>query len=276
MDLKRRCCKILIIFLTSIFSCVSYSPKALGLTENFYECFWVQNFENDVRRDFDTYFQPDNLLQFGNFFVAAAILANTGLDRSIRNLWIQDFRSKSSNQFFVGPKSVGGLSYLYFPIYLGAMGVGYWRDHDCFGNVLYQWGYRNLRAFLVGGLQQIILAPTLGSGRPCKNQPSKWQPYRYKAGVSGHAFFGGLPFITAAMMTDPPALRFLLYAVSTLPGISRINSDAHYASQVLLGWTLAYFSARAIYESDQAREPAFQVTVFPKEDGAMVGARWEF
>lgn len=259
-----------------ICACLMNMSAAHALTEDFYECYWLQNFECDVKRDFCTYFQTDNLLEFGNFFVAAGILANTGLDRTVKDIWLEDFKSNSTDKFFTIPKAIGGLSFYYFPIYLTAMGVGYWRDHDCFGNVLYQWGYRNLRGFLVGGLQQIIMAPTLGSGRPCKNQPSKWQPFKYRTGVSGHAFFGALPFVTAAMMTDPPILKALLYIGSTLPGVSRINSNAHYASQVLLGWALAYFSARAIYESDQARTPAFQMGVFPRGDGAMVAGRWEF
>lgn len=264
--------RLMIIFLSGI---LSISP-AHAWTENIYECNWLQNFECDIRRDFCVYFQPEILFPFGGFFIASGILANTGLDRTIRDIWQDDVKSKSSDRFFEFPKALGGLSYWYFPLYLSAMGIGYLRECDMYGNVIYQWGYRNLRAFFLGGIQELILAPTLGSGRPSSHQPSKWQPFRYRTGVSGHAFFGGLPLITAAIMTDPPALKTLLYVASTLPGLSRINSDAHYASQVLLGWALALFSAHAVYLSDQARFPTFQMGVCPRKDGAMIAASWRF
>lgn len=247
-----------------------------GYPREYYECNWVDNFMSDVKRDFAIYFCADNLLQFGNFFIAAAILANTGLDRTITDIWRDEIESNRSHNFFKPFKAIGGLSYWYFPLYLSAMTLGYWRSEDMFGNIVYQWGYRNLRAFLLGGIQEIILAPTLGGGRPSKNEPSKWQPFKYKTGVSGHAFFGALPFITAAMMADPPIIKGLLYIASTLPGLSRIDSEAHYASQVLLGWALAYFSARAVYESDQARLPTFQLNFVPKPDGGLIEARARF
>lgn len=240
-----------------------------------YECTWVQNFEDDVFRDFATYFTAHNLLQFGTVFVAAAIFANTGLDRTIRENFQEDFQSSNTQRFFKPWKTIGGLSYWYFPLYLGSMGIGYWRQCDPYGNAIYRWGYRNLRAMILGGIQVIILAPTLGSGRPSKREPSKWQPFKYVNGVSGHSFFGGLPFITAAMMVDPPLMKALLYVASTLPGLSRIDSDAHYFSQVLLGWSLAFFSARAVVESDMAN-PVFQASLIPKRDGVILYGRWKF
>ncbi len=230
---------------------------------------------NDFRRDFVTYFRVDNLLQFATVFVAAGILANTGLDRTIRENWQEDFESNRTHRFFKPFKAIGGLSYWYFPIYFTAMGIGYWRHCDPVGNIIYQWGYRNLRAMILGGIQVIIFAPTLGSGRPCKHEPSKWQPYKYVNGVSGHAFFGALPFITAAMMSEPVLLKGLLYITSALPGLSRIDSDAHWFSQVLLGWSLAYFSARAVYESDLAN-PAFQASLIPKKNGFMLYGQWNY
>lgn len=241
-----------------------------------YEKNWLHNFFGDVKRDYCLYFQKDNLLLFGDFFVAAGILANTGLDRSIAQRWQDDIRSNGSNNFFKFWNSSGGLSYAYVPLYLTVMALGHMREENLFGNVVYAWGYRSLRAIILGGPQEILLAHALGSGRPSLNQDSKWQPFHNDKGVSGHAFYGAIPFLTAAMMTDPPLIRWGLYIVSTFPGLARINSNAHYTSQVLLGWALAFLSARSIYASDMQRTPLYQVSLYPKSDGLMLRASLRF
>ena len=43
-----------------------------------------------------------------------------------------------------------------------------------------------------------------------------------------------------------------------------------------MGWALAYLSARTVYETDSEREPAFQMGVTPRSDGAMLAARLKF
>lgn len=266
-----------VCFLTLLFLFLGFlSPMAMAYTYRTPYCAnWPLNFKNDVSRDFQTYFQPDTLLYLGNFLLAAGIFANTGLDRTVQTYWNDEIRSSASNRFFRPFESIGSLSYYYFPVYLGAIGIGAWGESTLVGNVLYHWGYRSLRTIILSTLQSVTLAVVLGGGRPINNQPSKWQPFRYKTGVSGHAQFGAVPFLTAAMMTDPPVLRYTLYALSTLPGLSRINSNKHYFSQVLLGWGIAYLSARAIYISDQSRNPMFMAIV-PKNDGAMFVARYQF
>ncbi len=241
-----------------------------------YESHWMQNLLQDVKHDFSNYFENDNLIIFGDTFLFAGILANTGLDRAFAEHWQTDIRSSQTDHFFTIPSAIGCLSYYYAGIYLTAMGVGHLREHTLLGNTLYTWGYRSLRTFIVGGLQQVFLTNMLGSGRPNKNEDSKWQPFRYQTGVSGHAFYGATPLLTAAMMSDPPGLKFTLYFLSTLPGLSRINSNRHYLSQVVLGWTIAFLSAKCVYQSDLERTPAYQFTAYPKGDGLMLGARLEF
>lgn len=241
-----------------------------------YEKHWTHNFIQDIKHDFIHYFEEDNLIFLGDSFLAAGLLANTGLDRGFRQHWQNDIRSSTTNTIFAFPKAVGGLSYYYAPIYLLSMGIGHLREHTLVGNTLYAWGYRSVRTFIVGGIQQIFLTNLLGSGRPNRNEDSKWQPFKYQTGVSGHAFYGAIPFISAAMMSDPPLLKYGLYFFSTLPGFSRINSDRHYLSQVILGWTLAYLSARSVYATDMERDPPFQMRVYPKSQGAMLDCRLKF
>lgn len=237
---------------------------------------WPDNFITDVKRDFSNYLKIDTLLPLGKFFITAGVLANTGLDKSIAHHWQKDIRSKKTNAFFALPKIMGGLCFYYVPLYFGPMLIGHYRDESLPGNVLYHFGYRGLRTVLLGGVQQAVFTHILGSDRPCKKTTARWRPFKHCTGVSGHAFYGAVPFLSAAMMSDPPLLRYGLYVASTLPGISRINSDAHYLSQVILGWSLAFLSARSVYQSDGEREPAYQVGIYPRSDGAMLSAQLRF
>jgi len=241
-----------------------------------YEKGWARNFILDIKHDFTGYMKSDNLLLLGDTFIVAGVLANTGLDRSFANHWQTDIRNSTVNHILEVPCHAGSLSIYYLPLYLGTMGLGHLREHTGIGNTVYHWGYRSLRTFILGGLQQVILTNLIGSGRPNKNEDSKWQPFKYQTGVSGHAFYGAIPFLTAAMMSDPPLLRYGLYAFSVLPGVSRINSNRHYLSQVILGWGLAYLSARTVYNSDLERSPTFRVNVYPRSDGAMLAAHLQF
>ncbi len=261
----------------------SFSPALAGLDvlpptthPTDYEKNWSQNLGSDIKNDFLNYMDPDNLILFGDSVLFSGVIANTGMDRAFRQHWQTDIRSNTTDQIFALPQTIGGLSYWYAPIYIACMSVGHMRDHTLVGNVLYHFGYRSLRTFIVGGLQQVLLTNLFGSGRPDRGEDSKWQPFKYETGVSGHAFYGAVPFLTAAMMTDTPGIKYTLYVLSTLPGISRVNSDRHYLSQVVLGWTIAMLSAQSVYQTDEERSPAFQMGVIPKSDGAMLAARLQF
>ena len=71
------------------------------------------------------------------------------------------------------------------------------------------------------------------------------------------------PFWTAAQMTDCVPLQAGLYGMGTLAGISRIHTDSHYLSQVLLGWWLAGISVAAVDTTEwQKRQWLITPTVF--------------
>jgi len=239
-------------------------------------CDSIDRYWNDIKRDYCNFFSEDNALWFGNYFVAAGILANSGLDKTIRDNWQQEIRSTRSDRFFQPFNVIGGYSYHYVPLYLVCMGFGSWRENSIYANKIYLWGYRSLRTIIVGTIPQLVLAKTLGPGRPIKNQPSKWQPFKYSVGVSGHTFSGAIPFINAAFIVETPVLKGALFVLSTFPGLARINFDAHYTSQVLLGWSLAFLSANAVYNTDMQTNCGYNVGIYPRSDGFMVAASMEF
>jgi len=241
-----------------------------------YACRWGDNVYNDVKSDFKIFYGIDNLIVLGDILFAAGILANTNLDRSIRDAWQQGVRSKSTDSFFRIPEKFGGSGHLLVPLYALSMITGYATDYTRFGNVIYHWGYRSLRTVILGGIPAVILGRALGGGRPIDGQDSKWQPFKFKTGVSGHSFFGAIPFITAAEMTDSRVARFGLLVLSTLPALSRINSDNHYTSQALLGWSFAFLAGRAVYETDATKPYNYRFAVIPRDDGFMVAAHINF
>ena len=220
---------------------------------------WAAHLGQDILQDFKHYVEPDRLLLLGGAFAGSALLANTDLDKRVSRQWQSRVRSRRTDRFFDRPQRLGGLSCLYAPLYLVTMGLGHLAETTQVGNVMYHWGYRSLRTFFLGGPQQALFTYLIGSGRPNRQESSTWKPFKHNTGVSGHTFYGAIPLLNAAMMTDPPVLRYTLYALSTLPGISRINSDYHYLSQVFLGWSIAYLSAASVYDTDAGREPKFQV-----------------
>jgi membrane-associated phospholipid phosphatase len=87
-------------------------------------------------------------------------------------------------------------------------------------------------------------------------------------GVSGHAFISSLPFITAAKMCDDNWAKAVCYAGSSLGPLSRINDNAHYPSQVVLGWWLAFLAASAVDHADARMGP---VEWWPYVNGDQLG-----
>jgi len=107
-----------------------------------------------------------------------------------------------------------------------------------------------MRGLIVGATPLLSLQYLIGSSRPSAGTGSQWEPFKSSHGVSGHAFVGAVPLWTAAQMTDCCALEAGFYTAGTLAGWSRIHTDAHYFSQVLLGWWLAGLSVSAVNHTE--------------------------
>jgi hypothetical protein len=125
------------------------------------------------------------------------------------------------------------------------------------GGVADEWGQRCIRALAVGTPMVGLLQVGLGSTRPGLGS-SYWNPLNASHGASGHAYVGSIPFLTAASMTDNPFLQVPLVACSCLTGWSRIQTDDHYLSQVILGWWMGYLAVRSVNRTqDEERSIEF-------------------
>ena len=63
----------------------------------------------------------------------------------------------------------------------------------------------------------LIMQSTTGTSRPGEmDAKPAWKPLNDMNGVSGHAFIGAIPFLSAAQMTDNRLARATLYLASAV------------------------------------------------------------
>lgn len=227
--------------------------------------------------DLRNFYSGRSLVWLAGGIGAAAAMANTGFDEHfLRDTYVDNVVLASSDEFYEQlhrPKFLGDGIYTIPAFAIAALAEPLIDDLP-FGSETAQWGQRSLRTILVGGPPMLGLQWLTGGGRPDETaESSEWQPLRDNNGVSGHSFMGAIPFISAAKMTDDIWLKAGLYAASTLPGVSRINDDAHYFSQVFLGWWLAYLAETAVDHSIGARS-TWQIGPSANGLGITVATQW--
>ena len=145
-----------------------------------------------------------------------------------------------------------------------------------------EWGDRSLRTFAVGAPLMFLTQRLTGGGRPGNapygNGPhaSHWAPGVHDHGVSGHSFMGAIPFLSVARMSDNPWVKGTMYTASTLPALSRINDDAHFASQAFLGWWLAVLASEAVDQTNDGVNTGWRIVPLTPEhgDGLAIEKRW--
>jgi len=214
----------------------------------------IDEIKDTVYEDYRNFYSGENLGKLAIGLGVAGVLANTSADREIQNWYQESVRNKDTDNFSRVVKTFGE-GMITIPLYLGAVLLGELAKDIKLGSMTGEWGERSLRTLLVGAPPMLFLQIALGASRP-EEDDSHWRPFKDNNAVSGHGFMGAVPFIIAAKMTDNPYLRYCLYLVSTLCGLSRINDNAHYFSQAALGWWMAYLAATSV---DRKRE----VTIAP-------------
>ncbi len=225
-------------------------------------------------KEFSSY--KESLLSFYNWDTAlnysvalglGAVLANTSCDENFQDWYQDDVRSHGTGDLSRVAKAFGEGTYL-IPAFFATSFVyrymdEYWNFENGCVKDFGEWSSRVSRAMLLGVPPLLLGQYVIGASRPGENSwGSQWRPFDDTNGISGHAFIGALPFITAAQMTDRVWLKSVFYFGSTVTAWSRINDNCHFLSQVLLGWYLAYLSCNAVSRTEN---PAFGrgLTIFP-------------
>ena len=212
------------------------------------------------------YLDRANLTRLGIGVGGAAVFANTGMDRYIRNKYQDDLRSHETDEATkIFNISGTALALVTIPVYIGTYGAGMLLHNS----TMEEWAQKSFRATVVGGPALLFLATATGGDRPTEGN-SHWKPFQNFHGVSGHAYIGGIPFITAAKMSDNPYQKAIFYGLSTFTGLSRINDDRHYFSQAALGWYLAYLSCAVVEKGNDRQEGRVHVHLAPVPKGIAI------
>ena len=218
------------------------------------------------------YLDRENLTRLGIGVAGTAVFANTGMDRYIRNTYQDNLRSNGTNEATkIFNMSDTALFLATVPVYIGTYGTGLLLHNP----TMEEWALKSLRATVVGAPALVFLATATGGDRPTEGN-SHWKPFQNFHGVSGHAYVGAVPFITAAKMSENPYQKVLLYGLSTFTALSRINDDKHYFSQVALGWYIAYLSCAVVEKGYDQREGRVQVQLAPVPKGIAIMAQKRF
>ena len=230
-----------------------------------------------VWQDHRNYYSVRGLGRVGIGVAAGAVIANTDTDEKLNDAFQENVRGADSDEwseYLRAHKDLGDGLYL-LPVYGGAMAVGAALDGSECARGFGEWGERSLRATLVGGPPMLLAQRVTGGSRPGeRGDASRWRPLTDENGVSGHTFMGAVPFLTAAVMTDNLYAKSTLYAGSTLVGLSRVNDEAHYPSQVFLGWWIAYAATRAVDGTEDAADDGPRFVPLEPGTGEGAGVEW--
>lgn len=212
------------------------------------------------------YLDRENLTKLGIGVAGAAVFANTGIDRYIRNKYQDSLRSHGTDEATkIFNISGTAIALVLVPAYVGSYGAGKLLHNS----TMQEWSEKSFRATVVGGPALVFLAAATGADRPTEGD-SNWGAYQHFHGISGHAFFGAVPFITAGNMSENPYQKAIFYGFSTFTGLSRINDDRHYFSQSALGWFLAYLSCDVVEKGNVQQEGRVHVQLAAVPKGIAV------
>jgi len=227
-----------------------------------------------IRSDYRNYYDCLTMRDLWLGVAGGAVLANTSLDDDFQGWYQRDVRSSGTDDLAAFWKTFGE-GQIFIPAYAGlALATSFFDDRPLLGGVN-DFSDRVTRGYLVGAPPMLLMQALLGGSRPGEHGVgSQWKPFDDTNGVSGHAFVGAVPFITAAKMCDEPLLKATLYTFSTFPAWSRVNDGAHYLSQACLGWWMAYLACRAVDDTEcQDRYLTFMPLVTPEVAGVAIEYR---
>jgi membrane-associated phospholipid phosphatase len=250
--------------------------------DHFYESKPFYKMLRMTRSDFTNfYLSRENLFCFGAGLMFHAVISNTSADQNLRNWYQDEVRSTGTDNLSSIAKFLGEGRYSipFFGITAGVYCLSQKFCEPCqFLGVAGDYSTRVLRSYAVGAPTLLLFQSMLGCSRPGENSyNSSWRFFRDDNSLSGHTFIGAVPFLVAASMTNRFWLRFILFVGSTFAGLSRINDDAHYFSQVAIGWSVAYLSVRAVAQTNKTFDQNnSNIKIFPILESKYIGLGFIF
>lgn len=182
--------------------------------------------------------------------IPAVLMAHTPLDAKINDFYQDHIRCYETDEAAKAMK-FNGYNKALVATYVSGITLGYFFKHSKSGMALYDFGVNSIRATIVGMPTLILGQNIIGASRP-EDQRSHWKPFDNDHSISGHAYMGAVPWLTLAMMSKNMILKSVFYAASTGICLSRFNDGAHYPSQIMLAWVLAYASCNSVHNANSS------------------------
>lgn len=227
--------------------------------------------KREIICDYQKYYANKGIPYLIGGLSVGAVMANSHFDTGLNHEWQAHFRNHFTNEV---SRTVNHYSEItQYPISFPFFFTLWWLSEDAPKlSAMNTWSHHCLRTLLIGAPQQAALTTLLGSGRP-ENSPSHWQWCKHDRAVSGHAFYGAVPLLNLAQQTSSVGVKSTCYVLSVLPGLARINDNKHYASQVFLGWWLAFSATQIVWRSEiVSKKPnRWSLELFPQGDAIYLG-----
>jgi hypothetical protein len=217
-----------------------------------------------LARDYAAFYSGRRLLTLGAAFATAGVVANTGTDEDLYGRY-RNQREVRSDGWVAAAEPFGEGAVVLPAILVPALliGLGERQQESLPG----AWWRRSARAYAVGGPAFYYLQQITGGSRPGEPGGATWKPFVGNHGVSGHAFLGAVPLLTAARLSHHPVSRGAWILASTVPALARLERGQHFPSQVLLGWLLAWESTGAVAEASALNRHHWQLVPLAVEGG---------
>jgi membrane-associated phospholipid phosphatase len=197
-----------------------------------------------------------SFLRLGGALVAAGALAYSGGDEAVEAWHARTVRGPASDALARLVKPQGERFWFLVWLATALLDAG-WRSSP-----FSRWGRANFEAMLVGLPTLWTLQYGLGSNRPSDEQTDpRWHPLENHNGASGHTFMAAIPWLNLARRSSQAVSRQLARGASLVTGWSRLNDRAHYPSQILLGWMVAWNATTAV--ARRAERPAAEPPAEP-------------
>jgi len=202
-----------------------------------------------------------------DWMMAGAVAVGTGffigLDEEIREVF-KDTRSSTTDD----------LANLFEPFGNGIVTIPALAAFYVFGNY-----YENDKAkrtaliatesFLITGLYTTILKVAMGRHRPSTvDSSTSFEGFTtdHKSFPSGHtSTVFAIATVVANKYEETPYIKPISYGIASLTGLSRINDDKHWASDVFFGAALGYFTSKTILRL-HSNKKGQHFTIYPRAD----------
>jgi membrane-associated phospholipid phosphatase len=221
------------------------------------------------------HWKGNDWITFGSVLAGAAVI--TAFEKDVRSFFLKN-QSKTADDFAKIGETYGS------PLTVVLMTGGIY----LFGNIAdNQWARETAviltATLLPGGIYQFAAKSSAGRARPYLELGNyHFEPFRmeedYYSFVSGHTLAAmGISFVLANRIDNPIAKGFF-YSLGVIGGLSRLYTDDHWLSDVVLGGALAAASAHSALNwfrsGDQYTAGRVNWLIMPSGNGLSLTLAW--